>query len=156
MRRFIVHLLGTAGGAGYAPIAPATAGSFVVTAAWAVAWHLGGPIPVWVQGLLIVASIAIGIPIATALEKEHGEDPHLCVIDEVAGMFVTYFLVSTNIWGWLAGFLWFRLFDILKPFGVRRLEALPRGTGIMKDDVAAGVLACVATHVTVRLLHWTA
>jgi phosphatidylglycerophosphatase A len=156
LRRFLVHLLGTCGGAGYAPIAPATAGSFVVTVLWAAAWHFLGPVPGWLQAALIVAVTAIGIPIAAALEREHGEDPHLCVIDEVAGMLVTYVLVATTAGGWLVGFLWFRLFDILKPFGVRRLEALPGGVGIMADDVAAGAFACVATHVTVRLLGWTA
>ena len=58
--------------------------------------------------------------------------------------------------GWLAGFFWFRLFDIAKPFGVRRLERLGGGggVGIMADDLGAGALACVATHVTVRLLGW--
>ena len=70
-------------------------------------------------------------------------------------MLVTYFLVATNVWGWLAGFLWFRLFDILKPLGVRRLEALPGGWGIMADDLAAGALACLATHATVAALGWT-
>ncbi len=110
----------------------------------------------WLQALLIVAVTAAGIPIAAALEREHGEDPHLCVIDEVAGMLVTYFLVATTLGGWLVGFLWFRLFDILKPFGVRRLERLPGGLGIMADDLAAGALACAATHATVRLLGWTA
>ncbi len=156
MRRFMVHALGTVGGAGYAPVAPATAGSLVVTVLWAAAWRWLGPVPLWLQGALIVVVTAVGIPIASALEREHGEDPHLCVIDEVAGMLVTYLAVATNLGGWLVGLVWFRVFDIAKPFGVRRLEQLGGGggIGIMADDLGAGVLACIATHVTVRLLGW--
>ena len=75
------------------------------------------------------------------------------VIDEVAGMLVTYLGVTgTGATPWLIGFFWFRVFDILKPLGVRRLERLGGGLGIMADDLGAGVLACAATHLTVRLL----
>jgi phosphatidylglycerophosphatase A len=75
------------------------------------------------------------------------------VIDEVAGMLVTYLGVSgPGVTPWAVGFFWFRVFDVLKPLGVRRLERLPGGAGIMADDLGAGVLACLATHVTLRLL----
>jgi phosphatidylglycerophosphatase A len=78
------------------------------------------------------------------------------VIDEVAGMQVTYLGLATGPLGWLAGFFWFRIFDILKPFGVRRLEKLGGGggLGIMADDLGAGVLAAIATQITVRVLGW--
>ena len=76
---------------------------------------------------LLVVVTAVGIPVAGQLEKIHGEDPSLVVIDEVAGMLVTYLGVSAGLLGWVAGFFWFRFFDILKPFGVRKLEKLGGG-----------------------------
>jgi phosphatidylglycerophosphatase A len=154
MPRPLLYALGTFFWTGFAPIAPATVASFGVTVLWWLAWTWLGPIPLWVNAILLVGVTAIGIPIATKLEKIHGEDPSLVVIDEVAGMLVTYLGVSTGPLGWLAGFFWFRFFDILKPLGVRKLEKLGGGLGIMADDLGAGVLACAATHATLRLLGW--
>jgi len=101
---------------------------------------------------------AVGIPVAGRLEEIHGEDPPLVVVDEVAGMLVTYLGVTAVPWGLVIGFFWFRFFDILKPFGVRRLERLGGGggVGIMADDIGAGALACLATHATLALLgRWS-
>ncbi|MFH1843416.1 MAG: phosphatidylglycerophosphatase A, partial [bacterium] len=56
--------------------------------------------------------------------------------------------------GWLAGFFWFRVFDILKPPPVRSLERLPAGWGIMVDDLAAGVYAHIALRLTLLLTGW--
>ena len=156
MLRALVHVLGTFFGTGYAPIAPATAGSFAYGLLWWGLWTWLGPIPLGVQLLALAAVTAVGIAVAGALEREHGEDPHLCVIDEVAGMQVTYLGLAAGPWGWLMGFFWFRIFDILKPFGVRRLERLGGGggLGIMADDLGAGLLALLATQLTVRILGW--
>lgn len=154
MPRFLMHLVGTFFGSGYAPVAPATAGSLLYTLLWWGAWTAWGPVPLPVQVALLVLVVAIGVPVAGALERLHGEDPKLVVIDEVAGMIVTFLGVTGGPAVWFAGFLWFRFFDILKPLGVRRLERLGGGggVGIMADDLGAGVLACVATHLTARLL----
>ncbi len=154
MKRFIIHLIGTFFGSGFSPIAPATAGSFLYMVIWWGAWTLWGPIPIWIQLVSLAIVTAVGIWAADELEKIHGEDPGLCVIDEVAGMQVTYLGLVTGPLGLLAGFFWFRFFDILKPFGVRRLEKLGGGLGIMADDLGAGVLSAIATQVTVRLLGW--
>jgi len=156
MKRFLVHLVGTFFGTGYAPIAPATAGSFAYGLLWWGLWVWLGPIALWVQLVALAVVTAVGIWVAGLLEVEHGEDPRLCVIDEVAGMQVTYLGLATGPLGWLAGFFWFRIFDILKPLGVRRLEKLGGGggLGIMADDLGAGVLAAIATQATVRLLGW--
>ena len=121
---------------------------------WWLAWTWLGPIPLWINVVLLAAVTAVGIPIAGRLERIHGEDPSLVVIDEVAGMLVTFLGVSTGPLGWLAGFFWFRFFDIFKPLGIRKLEKLGGGLGIMVDDLGAGVLACAATHATIILLGW--
>jgi len=153
MPRPLLYVIGTFFGTGFAPIAPATVASFLFTVLWWLAWTFIAPIPLWVTAALLVAVTLIGIPVAGALEKIHGEDPSLVVIDEVAGMLVTYLGVSTGLAGWVIGFFWFRFFDILKPLGVRRLEKLGGGggLGIMADDIGAGVLACLATHATLML-----
>ena len=79
------------------------------------------------------------------------------VLGTFGGMAVTYLGVSGGAAAWLTGFLWFRVFDILKPLGVRRLEKLGGGggLGIMADDLGAGLLAWLATHFTIRLMGWT-
>lgn len=156
MPRPLLYTIGTFFGTGFAPIAPATVASFAWMALWWAAWTWGGPVPLVAQLVLLAAVVAVGIPVAGSLERIHGEDPSLVVIDEIAGMIVTYLGVAAGPAGWLAGFLWFRFFDILKPLGVRRLEKLGGGLGIMVDDLGAGVLACAATHATIRLLGLTA
>jgi len=156
MTRFLAHLIGTFFGTGYGPIAPATWGSFAYGLLWWGLWTLYGPIPLWIQGVAFVVVMIIGTWAAEMLERWHGEDPRKCVIDEVAGMQVTYFGLAAGPLGWFIGFVYFRIFDILKPLGVRKLEKLNGGggLGIMADDVGAGVLAAIATQVTVRLLGW--
>lgn len=154
MPRPLLYAIGTFFWTGYAPIAPATVASFGVTVLWWLAWTWLGPIPLWINVVLLAAVTAVGIPIAGRLERIHGEDPSLVVIDEVAGMLVTFLGVSTGPLGWLAGFFWFRFFDIFKPLGIRKLEKLGGGLGIMVDDLGAGVLACAATHATIILLGW--
>ena len=158
MPRPLLHAVGTFLGTGYAPIAPATAASFAWAVLWWAVWRFLGPVPLAAQLALLALVTLVGVRVAGELEKIHGEDPKLVVIDEIAGMIVTYLGVATGPAGWLAGFFWFRIFDILKPFGVRRLEKLGGGggLGIMADDLGAGVLACAATHATIRLLGWSA
>jgi phosphatidylglycerophosphatase A len=150
MARFLLYAFATFGGTGYAPIAPATAASLAV----ALIWWLVSPVPLAIQIVLLVAVAALGVPLSGFLERRHGPDPRLVVCDEVAGMLVTYLGIQTGLVGWLVGFFWFRVFDILKPFPVRRIEKLPGGWGIMADDLMAGVYAHVALVVTLALTGW--
>ena len=156
MSRVLAHVIGTFFGSGLAPVAPATAGSLAYAVLWWALWTWCGAIPLWVQLAALAAVVVTGIWAGGRLEREYGADPRRCVIDEVAGMQVTYLGLSAGPLGWLAGFFWFRLFDIVKPFGVRRLERLGGGggVGIMADDLGAGVLAALATQATARLLGW--
>ncbi|MBV6510852.1 MAG: hypothetical protein FMNOHCHN_00330 [Ignavibacteriaceae bacterium] len=87
----------------------------------------------------ILLVIALGIPVGTWFEKLYGKDPAECTIDEVAGMWISLlFLPKTLLWSAAAFFLW-RAFDIIKPFGGKKLESLPGGWGIMLDDVVLGM-----------------
>jgi phosphatidylglycerophosphatase A len=112
-------------------------------------------VPQW-QTLSIVSlaalSIAIGIPAATSISRAYSnKDPQFVVIDEVAGQLIALIAVPLSWKSLLAGFILFRVFDIVKPPPVRQLERLPEGTGIVLDDVGAGIYALVIMQL---LLHF--
>jgi phosphatidylglycerophosphatase A len=94
----------------------------------------------------------VGIPAATRVARGSGtKDPQFVVIDEVAGQLVALVAVPLAWKSFLAGFILFRAFDIVKPPPVRQLEALPGGSGIVLDDIAAGLYTLGAMHL---LLHF--
>jgi phosphatidylglycerophosphatase A len=100
---------------------------------------------------LAVLISAIGIPAATRVSRAAGKkDPQFVVIDEVVGQLIALIGVPLAWKTFLAGFILFRAFDILKPPPVRQLEKLPEGTGIVLDDVAAGIGALVVMQL---ILH---
>jgi phosphatidylglycerophosphatase A len=97
--------------------------------------------------LLAVVVTLVGIPAATRAARGAGrKDPQFVVIDEVAGQLVALIAVPLAWKSFLAGFILFRAFDIVKPPPVRRLEAIPDGAGIVLDDISAGLYALVAMH----------
>lgn len=114
---------------------------------WAVARSMD---PAWLLPAALVLSVAItliGIPPSTTVARESGrKDPGFVVIDEVAGQMIALIAVPLDWKYLLASFILFRSFDIVKPFPLRRLERLPEGTGIMMDDVGAGLYALVLVH----------
>ncbi len=135
--------MATAGGAGYFPIAPGTAGSLVgvavVVGLGQLPLHRAASIAV-----LAAASLALfplGVWAAGKAEAFFGRtDPGQVVVDEVVGQMLTFLLLPHATWKWLVGgFLLFRAFDMVKPFPARQAERIPRGWGIMLDDVVAGV-----------------
>jgi phosphatidylglycerophosphatase A len=114
--------------------------------------HLAPALLGWLTLAAATCALAIGIPAATYVERESGrEDPGHVVIDEVAGQWIALIHSRVNLSHLLAGFLFFRFFDIVKPWPARRLERLAGGWGIMLDDVAAGVYALLVMQL---LQHW--
>jgi phosphatidylglycerophosphatase A len=102
--------------------------------------------------LLALLVIAVGIPAATRAARGAGvEDPGFVVIDEVAGQLITLIAVPVSWKSLVVGFILFRGFDIVKPPPIRSLERLPDGTGIVIDDVGAGLYALVVMQL---LLHF--
>ena len=110
----------------------------------------------WQMPVALLASVVItllGIPPSTVVARESGrEDPGFVVIDEVAGQMIALIGVPVH-WKYLvAGFILFRSFDIMKPFPLRRLEELPHGTGIMMDDVGAGLYALALLQIWLHFI----
>ncbi|MDE2814012.1 MAG: phosphatidylglycerophosphatase A [Gemmatimonadota bacterium] len=132
---------------GYAPWAPGTAGTaFVALLYWLFFPPLG--MLEWL-GVLLVAS-AIGVYSAGRAAPEWGEDPGQVVIDEGVGFLFAVAFLPASAGTVIAGFFVFRVFDIVKPPPARQLEALPRGWGIVADDVIAGLYS----NVVIRLVEW--
>ena len=89
----------------------------------------------------------LGIVFGAAAERAlGGVDPGPVVIDEVMGMLITFFLIPVSWMGMLAGFLLFRVFDVIKPYPAQNLERLPGGLGMMADDAMAAVYANLLLH----------
>ena len=112
--------------------------------------------PTWQMPVALLVSAAItliGIPASSTVERESGrEDPGFVVIDEVAGQMIALIGVPVDWKYLLAGFILFRSFDIVKPFPLRRLEKLGGGTGIMLDDVGAGLYALVLLQIWLHFI----
>jgi phosphatidylglycerophosphatase A len=137
----IANLLSTVFGVGYSRIAPGTVASLVALPfAWLILWKLG-PIA------LIAASIgayAVGVWSTGVYEARSGRvDPSECVIDEVSGQWLACAAAPLSPLGFAIAFALFRLFDVTKLWPVSLGEKLPRGWGVMTDDLIAGALAAI-------------
>ena len=141
-------LIATFFGAGRLKPGPGTWGSLATVLLWALAiWRIPVARQVWATIIAAVVVTLIGIPAATLVARGSGsKDPQSVVIDEVAGQLVALIAVPLAWKTFLAGFILFRVFDIWKPFPIRRLERLPEGTGIVVDDLGAGLYALAVMH----------
>jgi len=145
MRQALAKILGSAFGLGYAPFVPGTVGSAGAALAYFFIPVLHNPL---VLMPIILVTIALGVWASGVMEEEYGEDPSQAVIDEVAGQWLALAFLPVTPFVVLLGFIFFRLFDILKPGPVDSLQNLPGGWGIMADDVLAGIFA----NVTLRIM----
>jgi phosphatidylglycerophosphatase A len=154
-RERLAWAVATVGGLGERLPAPGTTVGSLAAAAlwWAVALALPTH-PEWVHVVTAVLAVAAALAGLWSAEIESARtaipDPGPVVIDEVAGQWVTYLVALPfldlatprgTLWACGVGFVIFRLFDVVKPWPVRRLERLPGAVGIMADDLAAGVLS---------------
>jgi phosphatidylglycerophosphatase A len=146
-------LVATFFGAGRLRPGPGTWGSLAAALLWwAIALQLPEPARLPVIILLIILVTAVGIPAATLEARGCGKkDPSHVVIDEVAGQLVTLIACPIHWKPLLAGFILFRAFDILKPPPIRSLEKLPEGTGIVVDDLGAGVYGLIVLQLLLHL-----
>lgn len=150
MRRLILFLSSNAG-LGYAPLASGTFG----TLAGIPIFYLTGAWPWWLFLVTLTALLFFSFWLSDAAGKIYGvADDGRIVVDELVGYLVT---VAFLPWSWpvaLLGFLWFRVFDILKPPPARWFDThLKNGIGVVLDDVAAGVYGAIALRLTLWLFN---
>ncbi len=151
------ELVGTALGLGRMKPGPGTWGSAGAAVSWYLLAHFVIPSQYWIPGAIAYAVLAtiVGIPAATAIARASGKkDPQHVVIDEVAGQMVALIAAPVSWKATLAAFILFRAFDITKPWPIRQLEKLPEGTGIVVDDLGAGVYALIIMQLLLHLTGW--
>lgn len=138
--------LATGVGLGLAtPVAPGTIGGlWGLPLAWGLS-HFDPHVEKTVAIVLVFAAMPICAIAARALGGQ--KDPGAIALDEIVALPLAYWNIAPrNLAVWIAGFMLFRVFDILKPFPVRQVERLPGGVGIVADDVMAAIYACLALH----------
>ena len=120
----LIHIIIATGfGSGFSPFAPGTAGALLATLIW------------------LALSCAVS---PTLLLIIWGEDPSRVVVDEMVGVWIPLLAAPAgNLWYALAAFALFRLFDIFKPLGIRKMEYLKGGVGVMMDDILAGIYSLI-------------
>ncbi|MHC4619804.1 MAG: phosphatidylglycerophosphatase A family protein [Planctomycetota bacterium] len=146
-------------GLGFLPLAPGTWGSLPPAVAFVLLRHVGAPgiMTSVVMLVLTLAGSIVCVGCAPAVIALTGKsDPREVVADEFAGQALTFIAIGAvptgRIWVvGLLGFVLFRLFDIVKPWPIRKLEKLPAGWGILADDLMAGVYAGVLLLISLRL-----
>ena len=144
-------------GAGFLKPGPGTYASAATVALWLLAaflLHHNTQYLLLATLLALALSIALGIPAATRVAREsQRKDPGFVVIDEVAGQLLALLFLPPDWPHALLALLLFRFFDILKPPPIRRLESLPEGTGIVVDDLAAGLYALLLAQILSNLFQ---
>ncbi|MBM4264127.1 MAG: phosphatidylglycerophosphatase A [Deltaproteobacteria bacterium] len=141
----------TGAGVGYARWMPGTVGTLLALLPSLGLNHLAGSAPFF-AGLLLLLAIAAAIPLATrGAHFLKAKDPGAIVIDEILGFLVANFAAPLTLPVLIVALLLFRFFDIVKIVPISHLEKLPGGTGIILDDVMAGIYTYVALRL---LLYW--
>ncbi len=121
---------------GKLPFAPGSWGSLGALLIWLLL-----PVIFSVQLSVIIILFVLGVYSSSRMAKYLDDhDPSEVVIDEVVGMGISLFMLPHNFWLYLLSFILFRVFDILKPSFIYRIQNLSGGWGIMLDDVLAGLL----------------
>jgi phosphatidylglycerophosphatase A len=156
----IRRLLTSCFGLGWLPVAPGTWGSLPPAIIFGLLCHLGlsTASAAVIMAVLALAGSVVCVKFAPAVIAATGKpDPREIVADEFAGQAITF--LPTGLWAinefpttgiWIAvgfGFMLFRIFDITKPWPIRRLEKLPKGWGILADDLLAGVFAAIVLQI---------
>jgi len=154
-KNFFHIFIATGFGSGYFPKAPGTAGAVLATALWlGMALIFTSFQLVTVTAVLIVLFTFLGVWSSGIMEAYWGKDPAKVVIDEMVGVWIPLLAVNNEnkyyFYFALIALLLFRLFDIFKPAGIRKMEAVEGGWGIMLDDILAGIYSLLI----LILLRW--
>ena len=145
LRKKITEVIASCFYIGYIPGAPGTYGSLF-------ALLLISQFSFLTKNISVIFFIVIGLIFSTLMEKQTGKkDDQRIVIDEFVGMLITFYFVEPNLLYLIIGFILFRLYDIYKPYPIKKTQKLPSGWGILLDDVLAGVYARIVLHIFVFL-----
>lgn len=137
--KFISKVISTFFGAGYFPIAPGTLTSFIIILLYKFYLHkLSWPIYLIFLFLLFLIGVSSSSHYSRQINKK---DPRNIVIDEALGQLLTLFRLNPSWFLLIIAFLLFRLFDIVKPFPIKKVETFPKGWGIVMDDIVAAIYA---------------
>ena len=154
MKSNLSKFIATFGGVGFFPVAPGTIGSIAgLGVLWAISFVASDYCQVFIQIILLITLIPIGVIASSAYEKHFGKiDPKEVVIDEVVGILIALFALPFTWFHIIAGFVLFRFFDIVKPFPIGKLQDIKGGWGIMADDIAAGIVSAAILRILIFIL----
>ena len=151
MKEWLSLFLGSGCYLGLIPGAPGTYASIATTFAFFLVYQASNRIVPELHLSAICLLSTAGTLSSAEIARNRGiEDPQYIVIDEIAGQLVALFLVPVSLINLVLATALFRVFDIWKPYPIRRLERLPNGVGVMADDLLAGVYANIVVH----LVNW--
>jgi phosphatidylglycerophosphatase A len=148
--RGVLRIIATGCWTGFFPIAPGTAASIFALALYAAVPGFAGNAMVAFAAIIAVG--ALSVPAATAAESEFGHDGGPIVVDEIVGQWIAVAGLPATPLVLIAGFLFFRAFDIFKPFPAGRSQRLRGGWGVLADDVIAGIYAAIAVRVILAIV----
>ncbi len=144
-------IIGSGFGSGFWPWGPGTAGAVLATMIWLALSQLLTPaLLCWVTAALIAIFTILGTWATARLQPYWGDDPSRVVVDEMVGVWMPLLLAS-NWQEALLALVLFRFFDILKPFGIRKLDERKGAFWVMADDLLAGVYAGVFLYL---IIYW--
>ena len=147
-----INNVATLGSLGYWGKAPGTIGSVAGVLWYTVAFHQTSLIGYF---LLLLVSLYIAVAFCGEAEvRMFKTDPSEVILDEFVAIPICFIglqgaMLQLGVWAWvmlLLGFLLFRFFDILKPLGIKKLQDLPGGYGVVVDDVVAAMVSCIVLH----------
>lgn len=139
-------LIATSFGAGFLPVMPGTWGAILAIILWLPLYIWASPT---VTLIVTVAAVVIftvaGTWASSVSERYWGKDPVIACVDETVGQWISLLPVAPFCpwWEILLSLALFRFFDIFKPLGIRSMERLPRGYGMMADDILSGIYAVI-------------
>jgi phosphatidylglycerophosphatase A len=153
VKRRIPLLLASGFYIGLIPGAPGSYASAATTIVFYLVHRSFGRIDPALHLSVLCAVTLVGVLSAAAVARAKGDDdPGIVVIDEIAGQLLTFLFVPVTVLTLVLGTAFFRLFDIFKPYPIRKLEHLPGGVGIMADDLLAGVYANLLLQAAARFV----
>ena len=145
MRLKISEWIATCFKVGYLPLAPGTWGSIFAILVW---WVLLKDLDLLIFGIVIILFFFIGIIVSNIIIDQNGDnDPTHIIIDELVGQWLALWMLPDGSFYIIVVFILFRFFDIIKPWPIRFMEQLPKGLGVMCDDLTAGLITLIIIQI---------